>query len=363
MTDFAGRPEDDEFELALFGPGYGECIVMHIGCGEWIIVDSCIDFDEEEPIALRYLEDIGIKPADSVAMVVVTHWHDDHIRGLARIMQTCPTANFCCAAVLRQKEFLAQMEALEGNHFSSAGSGLREIHDVLSLLLSRKKKPIYALSNRLVFKRDACRLWALSPGDRVFQTFLMSVKDLIPNKGENKTRIPSLSPNEASVVLWVECGRTSLLLGADLDIPGWVAILEDSTAPTGKSSVFKIPHHGSKNANEQDVWEKMLENNPVAVLTPWQLGGRSLPTPADAKRILTATPDAWVTNGGMPKQFNHKNKAVRKTLQESRVRFRSSAGGRDLVRLRRTVNSGDQWTVELFGRACHLVDFGTPRPR
>ena len=36
-------PGKNEFEITLFGPGYGESVVLHVGSGAWIVVDSCID--------------------------------------------------------------------------------------------------------------------------------------------------------------------------------------------------------------------------------------------------------------------------------------------------------------------------------
>lgn len=72
MTNAAGPPEDDEFEIILLGPGYGESIVLHVGNGVWVVVDSCLDRDGR-PGALRYLEGIGLEPAQSVALIVATH--------------------------------------------------------------------------------------------------------------------------------------------------------------------------------------------------------------------------------------------------------------------------------------------------
>jgi len=37
------KPEKDEIEVSIFGPGYGECIVIHIGNNEWVVID-CILF-------------------------------------------------------------------------------------------------------------------------------------------------------------------------------------------------------------------------------------------------------------------------------------------------------------------------------
>ena len=143
-----------------------------------------------------------------------------------------------------------------------------------------------------------CTISSLSPGDEVFQRFLTSVAQLIPGQGENKSRIRSLSPNEVAVALWIDVREFFLLLGADLEKRGWVAVLESEARPAGKASVFKVPHHGSENANEPAVWDQMLEDEPVAVLSPWRRGRGVLPTTPDVARILRATPNAWITSKG-----------------------------------------------------------------
>ncbi len=358
MTKVAGPPDDDEFELVLLGPGYGESIVLHVGNGAWVVVDSCLGPDGR-PGALRYLESIGLDPVQGVALIVATHWHDDHVRGMARLVELCPDAQFCCSSALCDKEFLTLVGALEGRHFSATGSGLREIHGVFSQLGNIGKMPIHALANRVVFRRSGCAISALSPGDGTFQKFLASVGELIPGRGGNKKRIQSLSPNEVAVALWVECSGSLLLLGADLERKGWVAILRNTDRPPGKASVYKIPHHGSSNADEPAVWEQMLEDEPVAVLAPWRRGRGALPTEQDVERILSATRNVWITHSGATGEptFRHENRTVEKTLRESGVRIRRLAGGTGMIRLRRRIGSVDDWNVEKFGSACRLVDY------
>ena len=83
MTYGGHSPRNDEFELTLFGPGYGESLVLHVGDGVWVLIDSCGRADA--PVALDYLRRIDVDPSEAVRMIVATHWHDDHIRGLAEI--------------------------------------------------------------------------------------------------------------------------------------------------------------------------------------------------------------------------------------------------------------------------------------
>ena len=84
-------PGPNDFERTLLGPGYGECAIIHYGHGEWIIVDSCVD-EAGHPAALNYLRQIGVDAGRSVRMIVVTHWHDDHIRGIVQVVRNCPRA-------------------------------------------------------------------------------------------------------------------------------------------------------------------------------------------------------------------------------------------------------------------------------
>jgi glyoxylase-like metal-dependent hydrolase (beta-lactamase superfamily II) len=103
-------PALTEIEISDFGPGYGESLVLHLGENNWLIVDSCLDLTGE-PAPLTYLRHIQIDPATSVKQFIATHWHDDHIRGLGRIMRECTSAAFVCSAALRTREFLTLVTA------------------------------------------------------------------------------------------------------------------------------------------------------------------------------------------------------------------------------------------------------------
>jgi glyoxylase-like metal-dependent hydrolase (beta-lactamase superfamily II) len=93
-NNFGNPPQDDELEISIFGLGYGESILIHLGRQEWMIVDSCIDHASKQPSSLKYLHSIGVDPSESVKLIVATHWHDDHIRGLATIVDTCKVAQY-----------------------------------------------------------------------------------------------------------------------------------------------------------------------------------------------------------------------------------------------------------------------------
>ena len=304
-------------------------------------------------MALQYLRRMGVDPAKAVKMIVATHWHDDHIRGMSQLVKTCSSARFCCAGALRAKEFLKVTAGLAQKDFSEIGNGAREVYSVFSHLDNTDTVPVWAGASRRVLRGDSCEVWSLCPGDELFDQFIRSIGHLVSRQDSATQRIPTLSPNQLSVVLWVKCRAAVVLLGGDLERRGWNAVLEDGRSPTERASVFKVPHHGSKGAHLTEVWERMLEPEPVAILAPWRRGGAALPRPRDIHRILSFTSQAYVS--AKPSASKVKRRGmVSRTIRGSGVRIRSAVGSAGMVRLRQTPGDGGSWRVELFDSACHL---------
>ena len=351
-------PGESEFELTLLGPGYGESIVLHIGGGDWVVVDSCVNANGI-PRSIEYLEGIGVDPERQVRLIVATHWHDDHIRGISALMSRCKNARFCCAAALATNEFLAAVRALENRHHSSTGSGVREMYRVFSELRERAGAATFAQANRRIFSSGPCEVWSLSPDDAAYQTFIQSVGTLVSGEGQSKNRVLEGASNSLSVVLWIGLGDIVALLGADLEKPGWVEILQSRERPIGKASVFKIPHHGSRNAHTPNVWQRMLDPEPLAVLTPWRRGKGALPTKEGVAQILSHTNRAYASAGheSPGPRARKRISAVERTIQGSGVSLRYLPMPDGAVRLRRSINGEKKWRVKTFGEACHLRDF------
>ena len=210
---------------------------------------------------MKYLDSISVNPTQAVKLIVATHWHDDHIRGMNELVEVCYNSSFCCATALCTQEFLAAIDALQGRHLSVNGSGVREIHRVFTQLQSRDSQTIkttFTLANRLIYRQNNCEIWSLSPDDTAFKNFLQSVGALFPGESKVKNRIPSIFPNDAAVALWIEVDDVVVLLGSDLEKHGWIRILQNQARPSGKASIFKVPHHGSKSAHVPYVWEQMI---------------------------------------------------------------------------------------------------------
>lgn len=356
-NDSKGLPDRKEIEITLLGPGYGESVVLHIGGGKWVIVDSCVD-TEGTPRPLHYLDSVGVDPSEAVVMVIATHWHDDHIRGMSTVVETCRSAKFCCAAALRREEFLTVVNAWGCRPPTRASSGVKEIYGVISHLWDQGTEPMFTLANRRIYAEESCEIWSLSPDDKFFGRFLRSIDGLLSSHGQTKTRVPEPQANDIAIALWISAGNETLLLGSDLERPGWVEVLNSNERPMTKASAFKIPHHGSKNADHPGVWEQMLVRHPIAILTPWRRGHRTLPSKDDARRILSHTSDAYLTARNLSTtQPKRRNRAVARTVRESNIQLRRHPMSSGALQLRRASDSSGQWSIQMFGPACHLRDY------
>lgn len=367
-------PRSDQIEISIFGPCYGESILLHAGDNNWIIVDSCIDPATKEPAPLKYLHDLGIDPKQTVQLIVASHWHDDHIRGLSEIYKSCESAEFVCSSALRAKEFLTLASAL-GKRSMMESPGVQEFFDILNTIKKRKQgnkgrliSYKNAIADRLIWKCNlfdpnsgiSCEVTSLSPSDASNILAVGEIADLLPRAGQTKKRIYPKGPNFFAVVLWVKIGDNSFLLGSDLEVTsdpgtGWSVIVGSNTRPNGKACIFKIPHHGSKSAYYPELWDKMLEAESISLLTPFQLGNISLPTKSDIKRICEHTQIAYSSAAPISKRPFKRASTVEKTIRETTKYIREANAPPGFVRLRTTdYHPPVSWTVEKFGSATEL---------
>lgn len=300
MADEPAGPLHDEVEVSLFGPGYGECALLHIGAGEWMIVDSCVAGGEQP--AISYLLEIGVDVRRDVKLIVATHWHDDHVRGMASLVELCEGARFACSTALEKDEVWGGFATFPTGHLRKLTSGVDEMRRVQNLLSGGgRPSPKWAVEDRLLFERSATgapkvSVTALAPSDRTVTRAYQSISSLLQSSVDIGT-VPAPARNDASVVLSVDIGDASVLLGGDLETTpgdsetGWAAVVGlEERSRRRRAEVFKIPHHGSEGAHYEPVWSKMLIEAPEAVLTPWRRGRSRLPTASDLERLcLRAT--------------------------------------------------------------------------
>jgi hypothetical protein len=360
-SDYLVPPEPDEVELSLIGPGFGEAVCVHIGDGKWCAIDSCVVPGDGRPTTTRYLNDVGFS-SDDVFAVVASHWDDDHIRGFARLVSECTNAAPVMSLAFSKADVMSYLEAYGQPLTTRARSGVREIRETFEVLrkAGRTKLRMAGEASRIYGPGDIAlghghpfELWTLSPSSEEYENFLTWLAGEMPKVRETRRVAVSQIRNDLSVVAHISVGDVVMLIGGDLEHRGWSALIAGTGRPTQVASAYKVAHHGSISGDHPQIWADLLGPNPVAVLAPWRLGGGSLPTKADATRIIGLAPDAYSTTLIPSKPVKSHPPLVKRQLRAMRAQPVLSAQVPGMIRMRRKLGGGS-WRVETFGGALHL---------
>jgi hypothetical protein len=328
-------PDPDEYEVTVFGRGVGECIVLHFD-GDWLIVDSYLE--QRRPVAERYLDELSVG-TDAVQVVVVTHFHADHYRGIDRLHDRYGRARLMITEALKSDEFVglysdedqvplldvlpATMRRAKSRVIGSGVPGLREL---------KVGAPVHQTATT--------RVTALSPSEAAVIASRHALALAIETGDRYVVSKQLKDDNRCAVVLHVSFPGFAALLGADLvnDTAGlgWTALLlEPLNAALDPADIVKVPHHGSAGADHGDMWNRLVADRSSLVVTPYWPSG--IPTDEDLARLVghgrvwQAAPSSRVDED----EFGN------------RVSVRPETG---FVRARRRVGE-DEWRIEVSGVA------------
>lgn len=370
---YSGAPSAQTIEVSLFGPGYGECAVVHLGDGRWIVVDSFEPKGEKEAVASLYLRDLGVSPKDGIYAIVASHWDDDHIHGISKLLHECPDARFITALAFGQQDFIKFAMAYNNPGTLRQSPGTREIIAALAAGRGRTEwatnaKSLLAGGALSFIHGQPVTVSTLSPSNAELTRFLTWAAGSLPSAFQARRAAPKASRNDLSVVLWLTIGSQTILLGGDLEehgntTYGWSAIVSDPGRPQGVAHVFKIPHHGSSTGHHQGTWQHMVRADAFSVLAPWRKGGKSLPKKEDANRILLHSGSAYATNIlTPPKPMKAVGKAGKMIARIGPRQSQQTINQMGMIRLRMDLaDTSPSWSIELFGAAAHLSALTQPQ--
>lgn len=266
-------------ETIIFGKGIGESIIIRLSENEWMIIDSCLN-DNKNPAALEYLKSRGVDIEKDVKIIMISHFHDDHIKGLSEIIGQCKNSIVVISAALNTHEFKQYINALSKNGEEMART--KEINKIMNLLpgLNEKDRIRYAKRDCLLFRSRAnIEVHALSPCDMdITQSNLDFANSLKTASNFKEIAISAniINPNHYCVVTRINSSTSldnEILLGADLEVSGstgWEAVCEALNSPKQKKTgLFKLPHHGSQTGFHQRTWDELIKTKPVSVVTTY----------------------------------------------------------------------------------------------
>jgi hypothetical protein len=245
-----GTLRPDLLYLVVFGPGYGESIVLRVPPDHWMVVDST-------QLPMRR----GINPAAQLLereggewrCMVLSHPHEDHAVGFDVLLDQPGSGPIGC--VERNLDVAPVDE-----HHPDAERQLRS---------GTTQAALAAIRDR--WERFPNRRWALSAGA---STTVGSARVEVLSPDASTTSSANPSPNALASAIVIEWQDHRWLLGADLERPGWEIIASIHGATLADHVAFKVAHHGSAGAQHDAVMNGARTR--VWVLTPWRRG-KALP--------------------------------------------------------------------------------------
>lgn len=327
-------------EVTIFGPGTGECVLIHFGNGKWFVIDSFINSVTKMPVALEYLNELGVS-STSVIGVLATHWHSDHIKGLDVILEHCQNATLYLTEALVKAEAEFYFHSLARGSSLVSKAFIQTIENIRAIISERNRtsRAISVKEQSLLYEDTAirARLIALSPSQEAVEYELKSYQ--LPKPGDNRVAqgVPS-SPNFNAVATYLEFDDTcSVLLGSDLEVTendrtGWKAILTsgiEKRISLKKASLYKVAHHGSPTAHHQDIWNRLLISKPISATTCFSRS--KLPSVQDQIRINDLSNSFYLTTNPSGTKPPKRENSVEKLLNantKSRSLVRSPGYGR-----------------------------------
>ncbi|WP_426734320.1 MBL fold metallo-hydrolase [Myxococcus faecalis] len=270
----------DWLHVFVAGPGQGEGIAVALPGQGWLLVDGCSTAEGRFPLE-EVLKRWGMGAGDGVEALVLTHPHEDHVEGIAELLETLTVKQVAVATGSTPGATLvASTQALRRG---AAGGTTR------NQLLAAKVIAAFEAIERWESTRPG-GLLGLSDGQGLQVSTQVQVHARSPDAGgvsqffqsPNLARRLRSGANHLSIVLEVCFGSLRLVLTGDLPyldskggraVPtGWDSVMQRHPQ-LGEHHGFKVPHHGSPEAMHPD-WMKPGTVSPRAwLVTPYNSSG------------------------------------------------------------------------------------------
>lgn len=317
-------PAKDEVEVCLLGRGRGECIVVHLLDGRWMIVDS-FNRRRREPAAQWYLQSMDIAP-DQVDVLVVTHFHADHHIGIDRLHDVYRSARLFTTGALGKEQF----RKIRASRDSTPSLG------ALSGAIERAKKRVLpggavghlpANVGQLVYDAGGCVVRALSPTSGAMAASDQELGEAL-KVGWDAIDSQLHDDNRCSVVLHLDLRGVRSLLCADLlrhHQYGWEAVLGDPlNGSLTRVDLVKAGHHGSVTAHDEVMWAQLVDADPVICVAPYSPS--RLPGLDDLGRLWNQCGELWQAAPSDGRWFTEDGISISVKGQTGFVRSRRRVG-------------------------------------
>lgn len=266
--------------LIVFGPGFGESILIRTPEGRWAAIDSARRARRGQPAvnpARALIEELKV----DLDLLVLTHPHLDHAKGFRDLLELGGPDCIVAAVEPLMREPSPYAIATDPDDLGSDSKGVAISTHIAIQRAWNDGQPKWGLHAGSAHDIGGCRFEALGPSEEQLSAF-------------RKSELTDLNEVSAAIrVTWGDGG--DLVLGADAGPLAWAAA-EQRLNPENllPCAPVKVPHHGSRESIHP-VLLAAADPPPTRpmVLTPWN-GRGSLPRfdPGQGAELLLRSTDA-----------------------------------------------------------------------
>ncbi|HZX13773.1 MAG TPA: MBL fold metallo-hydrolase [Thermodesulfobacteriota bacterium] len=303
-------PADDQIEITVFGPGYGESIVVYIPGLGWGVIDSC-RYEFKNTTYILPLEYLKAYNVTSLCFVILTHPHADHYRGMGEILRHFDSSikricRYSGKGIREFKTYLTELESQKGDRQGDIRE-LMKLFKLMGYLQNEKGVKLRRLSElteiipakNVSLKNHSkvrVRLISLSPSsasEEEYERLLdqTTVKAIVEGDLARLLDLNDRRHNLIASALLLEIGTIQIVLGSDLERgdsnqTGWKGVCSNVDCPNLSAHMVKVPHHGSHAAHYDQAWNAHSSSGRlVSVVSPYNKSSPPLPRISDINRI------------------------------------------------------------------------------
>lgn len=289
-------PGVDELIVYLVGPGFGESQVVLLPGGLCIVVDSCMEGDEN--LTLSLLKRLGVGRVD---LLVVTHPDLDHIRGLPELINESRPRRvwrYPSGTLRDLVAYWCRQDPSDGR--------LREVYEALCTLDGLEKEGVAHDAHFQTRPRSLsadCEVWCMAPTGCDQRHARTQLRKLVQRAEDEPALAKAIRdtlvgeralgdrPNTLSLALAIRHRGRRVLLTGDVEngrrqepASGWKGVImhlrEDGLLHhVQEIDVVKLAHHGSSGAFHAGAWRlhSKPDGSTTALVAPFDRSTPPLP--------------------------------------------------------------------------------------